>query len=117
MEEPNHWATIIDEIATCRMEICKQPDVNVRLRGLKKLRDLSAKLVTGSNQFMGVALVLESAIVPCLCKILLSDDATCSRQHNLEAQTQTVEIEAKIAFEMKLQVVWIFINLSMSNHK
>ena len=78
MEEPNHWDTVIKQIAGYKFEICQQPDVDVRLQGLKKLRDLSAKLVTGTNKFMGVALVLESAIVPCLCKILQSDDATCS---------------------------------------
>lgn len=58
---------------------------------------------------MGVALVLESAVVPTLCKIFSGEIPSMN--------ATLVEVEANLIFQLKVQVAWIFINLSMGNAK
>ena len=68
---------------------------------------------------MGVTLVLESAIVPCLCKMLKSNSASCDEQHNFTRQPSSdpLKVENGLLVAIRQEITWIFINLSMGNTK
>jgi hypothetical protein len=86
----NPFQKVFSEIKECKDQIC-QANIKVQLAGLKQLKNISSKLVSQQpTSFMGVALVLESAVVPTLCKIFSGEIPSIDPGR--------VEVEANLIF-------------------
>lgn len=94
-KEMNPMQKVFLEIKECKDAIC-QPNIEVRLAALKRLKNISSELVsTQTTSFIGIALVLESAVVPHLCRIFERPDGsyTLSTEFDCDELTMRTEVD------------------------